>query len=414
MASQGARRSTGAGGTRPCETEAVLDDRTGTFVELDFNFRPHASGGGKRVYQEEEVQDAYVVLYGTTPKDQGSPQSKNAVALATVVGLVQSVFGYPNEESFWHDPRGRIGHGFFELVGSQWADHVDDYNTRTYGKVLFSPARGAVRHFFIGSKDCSAQFLARELRVELFVTQSADFVEAEVQRRLKNWVFEQISTEEDRGGPFGRDGQREPGTCLWRLPVASHRALTPQAPGWDAIDPALAALVGETVPTHWASGMTDFRWGVWGISAYLRGDHWLLVTYGLSRLFVGDGVSSTRNGFAEELTIRVQTRDGEADAPVWAVRLLEVLGQAVYQRSAPVLPGAKSSVQADDRPACLLAFARDPELPAMETGLGPVQFVAVVPVSPAAYQQMRTGSAETVLDGLRARNPLLVVKDREG
>jgi hypothetical protein len=392
----------------------VLDDRTGTFVEVDFNFRPYASGGGMRLYQEEEVYDAYVVLHGTTPRDRRHPESENAIALVTVVGLVQSVFGYPNEESFWKDPRGHVGHGFFEVVGSQWADHVDDYNKRTYGKIFFSPARGPVRHFFIGSKDCSAQFLARELHVEVFVTQSSDFVEAEVQRRLKNWVFEQMSIEEDRGGPFGREGQRQPGTCLWRLPVASHRALTPEAPGWDAIDAALAALVGETVPTHWASGMADFRWGVWGISAYSRGDHWLLVTYGLSTLFVGDSVSNTGKGFAEELTIRVQAGDGEADAPVWAVRLLEVLGQVIYQRSAPMLPGAKSSVQADDGPASLLAFAADPELLPIETGLGPVQFVTVVPVSSAAYQQMRTSSVEAVIDGLRARDPLLVVKDRQG
>ncbi|MGD0811850.1 MAG: suppressor of fused domain protein, partial [Acidimicrobiales bacterium] len=238
--------------------------------------------------------------------------------------------------------------------------------------------------------------------------------EAEVERRLKNWGFEQMNIEEGRGGPFGGEGQRQPGTGLWRLPVASHRALTPEAPGWDAIDAALARLVGETVPTYWASGMTDFRWGVRGISAYPRQGHWLLVTYGLSTLYVGSGVTSAGIGFGEELTIRVQARDTEEGPPGWAVRLLEVLGQLVYQRSAPLLPGAKSSVHADDGPASLLAFTEDPELPALETDLGPVQFVAVVPVSSPTYQQMRTSSVNAVIDELRSRDPLLVVESRAG
>jgi hypothetical protein len=69
---------------------------------------PSPSGDGLCLLQEKEVHDVFVLLAGCTPS-LDAPDRKQATALVTVVGLIQSVFGYPNEEAFWFDSRGDPG-----------------------------------------------------------------------------------------------------------------------------------------------------------------------------------------------------------------------------------------------------------------------------------------------------------------
>jgi hypothetical protein len=116
------------------------------------------------------------------PKDLKAADRQEAIALITIRGVVQSIFGYPNEEAFWKDPRGDLGHGFFEVADSPWTDEINDYNVATFGTEYMSGS--AARHFFIGSKDASAQFLARDLAVEVFTGQPSDWVHGEALRRL--------------------------------------------------------------------------------------------------------------------------------------------------------------------------------------------------------------------------------------
>jgi hypothetical protein len=44
------------------------------------------------------------------------------IAIVSLVRCIQSVFGYPNDEAYWHDPRGgagdRPGYGFYEVLPS--------------------------------------------------------------------------------------------------------------------------------------------------------------------------------------------------------------------------------------------------------------------------------------------------------
>lgn len=81
------------------------------------------------------------------------------------------MFGYPNEEAYWKDPRGGLEHGFFEIDDSQCRANIVGYNDRTYGigRGQWAPgARSELRHYFIGSKDASCQLLAHALEVEVF------------------------------------------------------------------------------------------------------------------------------------------------------------------------------------------------------------------------------------------------------
>ena len=138
---------------------------------------PAPSGGGLWLCQQEEAHNSYAVLHGYAPSDLKAPESHKAIALITISGVVQSIFGYPNEEAFWKDPRGDLRHGFFEVANSPWIDEINGYNVATFGTEYIS--QSAARHFFIASKDVSAQFLARDLAVEVFTGQTTDWVHGE-------------------------------------------------------------------------------------------------------------------------------------------------------------------------------------------------------------------------------------------
>jgi hypothetical protein len=120
-----------------------------------------------RLWQDEEGHKCFVVIWGYSP-DLEAPDSVGAPALITAIGCVQTVFGYPNEDAFLKDPRGELDHGCFEIEGSKWMDHVDEYNRRSFG-TDYSPSPGdPPHHYFIGSKDGSCQVLAKQLDVEVF------------------------------------------------------------------------------------------------------------------------------------------------------------------------------------------------------------------------------------------------------
>lgn len=143
----------------------MLDYLHGTPKRLDVGFVPSPSGGQMHLWQNEEGHRCYVLVDGYAPK-LDAPDRVETVALITGVGCVQSVFGYPNEEAFWKDPRGDIGHGCFEIEGSEWEANLQDYNRRTLGSDYHFP--GPLHHYFVGSKDGSCQMLAQHLEVEVF------------------------------------------------------------------------------------------------------------------------------------------------------------------------------------------------------------------------------------------------------
>lgn len=81
-------------GPADCETGLMLDFESGTFVELDPGFTPSPSDGGLCLLQQEETHDGYLIISGYVPGLR-APDRQQASALATIIGMIQSVFGFP-------------------------------------------------------------------------------------------------------------------------------------------------------------------------------------------------------------------------------------------------------------------------------------------------------------------------------
>jgi hypothetical protein len=130
----------------------------------EFGVIPAPSGAGAVVIHAEDGRDCRVVLVVVRPADQ-----ERKVAIVTLEWCKQSVFGYPNDEAYWHDPRGadgdRPGYGFYEVLSSTWDERLKTYNRHAFPDL--TPSHSGLRHYFIGCHDASGEFLARDLKVEI-------------------------------------------------------------------------------------------------------------------------------------------------------------------------------------------------------------------------------------------------------
>jgi hypothetical protein len=124
---------------------------------------PAPSGAGALLLHAEEGRDCLVVLGVFRPADKA-----HMTAIVTFEWCQQSVFGYPNDEAYWHDPRGaagdRPGYGFFEVLNSAWPARLAAFNRHAFPG---STPSGYLRHYFIGCHDASGEFLARDMKLEL-------------------------------------------------------------------------------------------------------------------------------------------------------------------------------------------------------------------------------------------------------
>ena len=168
------------------------------------------------------------------------------------------------------------------------------------------------------------------------------------------------------------------------LPAPEH-----SAPGSAAIAGALEALYGKRRPLHYENPHPLSLGGadpLDAISVFWRSEptpHWHYVTYGFSNLFAKESDNPAVSGFGFELTMRVAAARSEETPPPWPRFLLQNLGRYVFRTrhgfhaghristEGPVSLGSASSLTA-------LAFAPDPELPAIDTPFGQVSFLQVV------------------------------------
>lgn len=131
----------------------------------DHGVIPRPSGAGALLLHAEEGRDCLVVLGVFRPADKAE-----LIAIVTFEWCEQSVFGYPNDEAYSHDPRGiagdRPGYGFYEVIDSTWDDRLLAYNRHAFPDRTPSH-RDTLRHYFIGCHDASGEFLARSMKIEL-------------------------------------------------------------------------------------------------------------------------------------------------------------------------------------------------------------------------------------------------------
>lgn len=175
-----------------------------------------------------------------------------------------------------------------------------------------------------------------------------------------------------------------------RLGLASRPAVD-AAPGWNAIDAALARFYGTTEPLHYAPAHHPRLGGrdpIDGISAYRVAEprpHWHFVTYGFSELYDKEGHDAAVSGYGFELTLRVAA-DGDAPPP-WAIGFLQNLGRYVFSTGAtfeighymnlngPIVAGSSSAIRA-------ILFVADAVLPArIDTPHGVVRFLQIVGIT---------------------------------
>jgi hypothetical protein len=192
-----------------------------------------------------------------------------------------------------------------------------------------------------------------------------------------------------------------------------------ESPGWAAIDAALGRIYAREPLFHLAVPIrVRKRWGgprvLEGTSGYRVADppHLHLVTYGLSELHQKVGADPRRSGWGIELTIRV-AGEWKDERPLWAASILDRMANQVDERRDPFQPGDRIDVggplQAGSRSAITaLALAVDPQLGAIETPHGGVQFLQAVGITADELALGRRWNMLRVLETLAEGNPLLI------
>lgn len=191
------------------------------------------------------------------------------------------------------------------------------------------------------------------------------------------------------------------------------------APGWDAIDAALAPLYPDREPRHVAPIIRYTLGGpdpLDGISAWKRLEplpHWHFVSYGLTELYGKDWDDPERSGFGFELTFRLACDAADEDQPMWAFSLMQNIARYVFQSGNVLKDGDWMNANgpiALDRETALrsLAFVSDPELPPIETPHGQVEFIQLVGLTLDEEAAAKRWQTPRLLDALLAHMPLWI------
>ncbi|MGN9844770.1 suppressor of fused domain protein [Nonomuraea sp. H19] len=167
-----------------------------------------------------------------------------------------------------------------------------------------------------------------------------------------------------------------------------------------AIIAALEARLPDGQPLRWATE-TPIGKGVQELSAHRANGCWLLVTHGFSDL---DGVldlDTGTSGLGFELTMRVPREDDDEMPPGWALQTLRNLGEYVYGEGYPFADGHRMGVAGRLGPEGsrlnALAFVTDPQLGAIDTPNGRVEFITVVGITRDEMAEAKATSNDAVL-----------------
>ncbi|WP_339310287.1 suppressor of fused domain protein [Paenibacillus sp. FSL k6-2145] len=178
--------------------------------------------------------------------------------------------------------------------------------------------------------------------------------------------------------------------------------------GWDAIDQSMRELYGEQEPKHYGTALPYMLGGpdpLDGISVYEVNTpmpHWHFVTYGFSELYEKEMQDASKSGYGFELTFRLTRTEEETEPPAWALNLLQNVGRYVFNSGNIFQPGDYMDANG---PICLesdtlltaLSFIEDPDLPAISTPNGSVQFIQMVGITSRELEMIQSWNARGFL-----------------
>ncbi|MEF2965603.1 suppressor of fused domain protein [Paenibacillus sp. M1] len=186
--------------------------------------------------------------------------------------------------------------------------------------------------------------------------------------------------------------------------------------GWDAIEEQMTRLYGAQEPKHYGT-LIPYRVGgndpLDGISAYKADKpfpHWHLVTFGFSELYDKESEDIDYSGYGFELTFRVAREETEEEPPAWALNLLQNMGRYVFKSGNIFAAGdymdANGPICLDaDTQLTALAFMEDPELPAIHTPNGRVEFLQMVGITEDELEAMKTWNTLGLLEACQEALP---------
>jgi len=191
------------------------------------------------------------------------------------------------------------------------------------------------------------------------------------------------------------------------------------APGWDAIDGALARLYPDQEPKHYGTivkWMLGGRDPLDGISVYKRSSplpHWHYVSYGLSELYSKESDDSDVSGYGLELTFRLACDPNDDEPPAFALNFLQNLARYVFESGNVFGDGhwmpANGPIARDTQTAiCSMGFVFDPELPAVDTPNGRMEFLQIVGLTEDEEEAAKRWRTRALLDTLLPHMPLWV------
>ena len=182
-------------------------------------------------------------------------------------------------------------------------------------------------------------------------------------------------------------------------------------PGAVAIDEAVRRADGPVLARHHPRAPHRFQ-GQGPVSEVMvtrPGDHWHLVTLGLSELDEKQSEDRAVSGWGFELAVRLRAQE----EPLWAVELLANLAGYVWTTRHAFAPGHHLDLGGPIRlgtPSAITAgvVVRDPGLPALSGPLGEVELLQLLGLTADELEACRANGTEAVVEVLARGNPLLV------
>lgn len=194
--------------------------------------------------------------------------------------------------------------------------------------------------------------------------------------------------------------------------------MRPPGPGAVALDAHIDAVDGGEPQHRWRPKAAHARADqapLDQVAGHRVGDHWHLVTYGLSEIDAKESDDPDVSGWGFELTVRVEASAAGDEEPTWAVDLLTNLAVYVWTSRHPFAPGHHLALGGPirlgtDTRLTAAAVVTDPSLGAMTGPFGSIEFLQVVGMTDDELELCRSWSTDGVLELLRERDPLLVIR----